>query len=82
MLARQSGQGATTNVLNAIGTHQGFALNFQAQHDKMAIVKAQTLIARGLKGKKRVIPVVYAQHTFGIICSHEIVTCQLRLVNH
>lgn len=58
---------------DAVGAHQRLAFDFQADHDEMAIVKAQRRIAGGGEGEKGVVPVAHAEDALGIESCHVVV---------
>src|SRR5690606_3758400 len=55
---------------DAVGTHEGLAFDFQADHDEMAVVEPQGRVTRGGEGKKRIVPVAHAQYALGSESCH------------
>ncbi len=50
---------------DAVGPHQRFAIDLDADHHEPAIDETQTLVARGTEGEKRVVPVMDGGYRFG-----------------
>ena len=50
---------------NAISAGDYLAFDFQADHDEMPVLEAQTRIARGAKTEQRVVPVMHANDVLG-----------------
>ncbi len=55
---------------NAVGAHQRLALDFQANHDELAIFKAQAGVARGAEAEQGIVPVVYAEYALDVMIAH------------
>src|SRR5690606_15952989 len=55
---------------DTVGTHQRATLDFQTDHDEMAVLEAQTRITGGLEGEQGVGPVMYAEDSFGSEFGH------------
>ena len=56
---------------NRVGTHQRLAVDFQADHDELAILEPQATLARRPEAEQRIVPVMNAQHLFQGKLAHD-----------
>ena len=55
---------------HAVCAHQRFAVNHQADHDELAVFKAQRFVTGTGESEVSVGPVVYGQDFLGVECCH------------